>query len=75
MPAIRKGLRFILLGVVFGMIAAVFPTKDQFVFTLASQKRVISRQRDPLIYWGTEAAIGFTALAFVAAGVYYRQRA
>ena len=60
----------IILGLVFFMIACVFPTKDRFYMTINGEVSVITRNEDPLIYWGTESAILLIAVSFSAYGLY-----
>jgi hypothetical protein len=63
--------RMLIIGsIVFVMIACVLPTKDRFVMTVGGQKRVITRQDDPTIYWGTEAGVLAIAVALFSFGIY-----
>ena len=53
-------------------VACIFTTKDRFTIKSKSdgQQRVITRQDDPLIYWGTEFGIVFVAVSLDGCGVY-----
>ena len=73
-PKGRMWYRLILWGAVLFIIAGVSLTKDRFVFTHGSQKTVITRQKDPGIYWGTEAGLLCVASLLMGGGVYrYRK--
>ena len=74
-PAFRSRLsRGLILGsVVLFMIAGILPTKDRFVMDVGGEKRVITRQDNPLVYWGTESGILVVAIAFFGFG-FYRAR-
>lgn len=63
--------RMLIIGsVIFVMIACVLPTKDRFVMTVGGQKRVITRQDNPAMYWGTEAGVLVVALSLFSFGIY-----
>ena len=66
--------RMLIIGsIIFVMIACVLPTKDRFVMTVGSQKRVITRQDNPAVYWGVESGILFVAVS-LSAYAFYRSR-
>jgi hypothetical protein len=52
------------------MIAYTIPSKDRFVMDNGGHKHIITRQDDPLIYWGTESAVVFVAGSLFAAAIY-----
>jgi len=57
-------------GFIFFMIACVLPTKDRFVMRSGEQQRVITRQDNPMIYWGTEAGVLTVAISLITFGIY-----
>lgn len=69
------GRMITLCGVVFLMIAVIYLTKDHFFVTLGTQTRLITRQGDPLIYWGYEAGFVLLSIACFAAGSLYKRPA
>jgi uncharacterized membrane protein len=63
--------RMLIIGsIVFFMIACALPTKDRFVMTSGGQKRVITRQDNPTIYWGTEVGVLVVAVLLLSFGIY-----
>jgi len=65
----RTTRKLIIGGIVFLMIACVLPTKDRFAMTSGDQQRVITRQDNPAIYWGTEVGVLVVAVSLVAFGI------
>jgi hypothetical protein len=63
----------IVSGIVCFMAACIFPTKDHFVIDTGGDKTIITRQDNPLVYWGTESAVLLVAVSFCAAA-FYRAR-
>jgi uncharacterized membrane protein len=61
-------------GIIFLMIACVLPTKDRFVMTSGGQQRVITRQDNPTIYWGTEAGVLIVSVSLIAFGIFRGQK-
>ena len=57
-------------GVVFLMAACVLPTKDKFVINSGGQQRIITRQDNPAIYWGTEIGALVIAVSLFSLGIY-----
>jgi uncharacterized membrane protein len=66
----RIARMLIIGGIVFFMIACVLPTKDRFVMNSGGQQRVITRQGNPGIYWGTEAGVLVVAVLLSGFGIY-----
>jgi hypothetical protein len=55
------------------LIACALPLKDKFAMNNGGQERIITREANPLIYWGVEVVILFTAIFLCAYG-FYRNR-
>jgi hypothetical protein len=70
---INCGRALTIWGVVFLLVAAVLPTQDRFTVDLGGRKTVVTRQQEPLAYWGMEAGIVLVSVALIAFGI-YRQR-
>jgi len=70
----RIARRLIIGGIIFLMIACVLPTKDRFVMTSGGQQRVITRQDNPAIYWGTEAGVLIVAVSLISFGIYHGRK-
>ncbi|HUD48708.1 MAG TPA: hypothetical protein VMR33_17885 [Candidatus Baltobacteraceae bacterium] len=60
-------------GVLLLMIAAVLPTKDHFAASIGGRERIITRQDNPLTYWGVDTGLAITAVSLWAF-VFYRTR-
>jgi hypothetical protein len=60
----------IIAGILFAIIAYVIPTKDRFVMDNGGHNSIITRQDDPLIYWGAESAVVFVSVSLFAAAIY-----
>jgi hypothetical protein len=63
-----------LFGVVLLLVASVFLSSDQFTVTSNGAKRIVTRQHDPVIYWGTEGAIAFIGALLLAGGIYFERK-
>ena len=66
----RIARMLIIGGVIFFMIACILPTKDRFQMTSGGQQRIITRQDNPAIYWGTEVGVLIVAVSLITFGVY-----
>jgi hypothetical protein len=63
-----------LWGVVFSMIAVVYPTQDHFFWGDGTATRIITRAGDPTIYWAGESVIVLLALTCLAGAFYLWRR-
>jgi hypothetical protein len=66
--------RLILWSIILFMAAGIFLTQDHFVMTSGGQRRVITRQDNPGIYWGVESGILFVAISLSAFAIYLSRR-
>jgi uncharacterized membrane protein len=66
----RISRMLIICSIVFVMIACVLPTQDRFAMTVGGQKRIITRQDNPTIYWGTEFGVLVVAVSLFSFGIY-----
>jgi len=64
----------VLGGIIFFMIACVLPTKDRFQMSIGGQQRIITRQDNPAIYWGTEIGVLAVAASLLGFGIYRNRK-
>jgi hypothetical protein len=60
----------IILGIILFGFACCFLKEDRFVINSSGQKRIVTRQDHPLVYWGTEFGFLFVGVSLVAYGIY-----
>jgi hypothetical protein len=69
----RISRRLIFWSVLLFMAAAILPTQDHLAIDIGGQHRIITRQDNPMIYWGVESEILFVATS-LCAYAFYRNR-
>ena len=85
MTVIRKLFRFmfaplfeprfyVLAGVVMFLCFSVALSQDRFTLTSENTKRVITRQNEPTLYWGTLAALASFGVFCFGGGIYFTRR-
>ena len=65
---------YILAGLVLFLVLSVFLTQNRFTLTHGHTQRVITRQDDPRVYWGTEIAIAVLGALSLGGGIYFERR-
>lgn len=63
-----------ILCVVFSMIALIYLSQDHFVAHVGNATRVITREGNPVEYWGVAASFIVMAVACFAGSLYLQRR-
>jgi hypothetical protein len=85
MAVIRKVFRFmfaplfeprfyVLAGVGMFLCFSVALSQDRFTLTSGNTKRVITRQDEPVLYWGTLATLVSFGVVCFGGGIYFTRR-
>jgi hypothetical protein len=65
---------YMLVGVVCFLVGVVLPTQDRIVAEGGGDRSVITRQDNPLAYWGIEAGILAVGAVFFFGGIFCIRR-
>lgn len=70
----RFSRRLYVWGILILGIGAMLLVDNRFTLNSGGHKRIITRQSDPLTYWGIESGILLVGLSLIAAGIYFSRR-